>query len=140
MGEKIAFGICFPLMFCLVGGFFARSGYQSIKTKREKKQRCLSQTYGKIVSISSMKTGKKRSYFPTYEYNVNGKVITIEMKMGTTHCQYRRGDSVKIFYDSHEPQYSYIENYKEDTVTSIGCIVLGSLAIISGLFVGFIVW
>lgn len=67
-------------------------------------------------------------------------MITVDMKMGTSHCQYKRGDSVKILYDSSNPQYSYIEGYKEDIVASIGCVVLGTIAILSGLFVGFVVW
>ena len=55
------------------------------KTKRDKKRRCLSQTYGKIVSISSMKIQRHRAYFPTYEYVVGDEVIRIEINFGTTY-------------------------------------------------------
>ena len=93
--EKFMFGIVFPLMFCSIGGIFARQGYSYFKTKRDKKRRCLSQTYGKIVSISSMKTQRRRAY---------------------------------------------IDGYKEDTVSSVACLILGSIAVLCGLFVGLVVW
>lgn len=140
LSDIIMFGIVFPLMFCLIGGFFARNGYGHFKTKRDKKHRCLSQTWGKIVNISSMKTGKHRSYFPTYEYVVDSEVISVEIKMGTTYKQYKIGDQVKIWYDANSPHYSYIDGYKEDTFASIGCLVLGSIAVLCGLFVGYMVW
>ena len=138
--NKMMFGIGFPLMFCLVGGFFAKSGYVHFRTKRNKKLRCLSQTWGKIVNISHMKTGKHRSYFPTYEYVVGNEVISIDIDIGTTYCQYKIGDQVKIWYDASAPRYSYIDGYKEDAIASIGCLILGSIAVLSGLFVGFVVW
>ncbi len=140
--QRIMFGIVFPLMFCSIGGFFAKQGYLYFKTKRDKKRRCLSQTYGKIVSISSMTTGKRgrRSYFPTYEYMVGDEIIRVEINFGTTYSQYTRGDQVKIWYDENNPQYSYIDGYKEDTISSVGCLILGSIAVLCGLFVGFVAW
>lgn len=67
--EKFIFGIVFPLMFCLIGGMFAKKGYNHLKTKADKKVRCLSQTWGKIVDIDSMSMTtsfgkKKESLFP----------------------------------------------------------------------------
>ena len=140
--DKFMFGIIFPLMFGLIGGFFAKRGYSHLKTKRDKKKRCLSATYGKIVSISSMRTGNRgrRSYFPTYEYMVGDEIINVEIKFGTTRCQYKRGDQVKIYYDKNNPKYSYIDGYKEDTVSSVACLILGSITVLCGLFVGFFVW
>ena len=32
--QRIMFGIVFPLMFCSIGGFFARQGYLYFKTKK----------------------------------------------------------------------------------------------------------
>ncbi len=138
--EKFMFGIVFPLMFCLVGVFFARKGYVHFQTKGDKKLRCLSQTWGKIVNISQMKTGRHRCYFPTYEYVVGNEVISVEIDFGTTYCQYKIGEQVKIWYDASFPSYSYIDGYKEDTFASIGCLILGSIAVFCGLFVGFAVW
>lgn len=140
--DKFMFGIIFPLMFCLIGGFFARNGFVHFKTKRDKKSRCLSQTSGKIINISSMTTGKqgRRSYFPTYEYVVDNEIIDVEIKFGTTYCQYKVGEQVKIWYDKNNPKYSYIDGYKEDTIASIGSLILGSIAVICGLFVGFVAW
>ena len=138
--DKVKFGIFFPLMFCSIGSIFARQGYSYFKTKRDKKRRCLSQTYGKIVSISSMKMQRRRAYFPTYEYVVGDEVIRVEINFGTTYCPYKRGDQVKIWYDKNYPKYSYIDGYKEDTVSSVGCLILGSIAVLCGLFVGFAVW
>ena len=138
--EKFMFGIIFPLMFCLIGGIFARQGYFYFKSKRDKKRRCLSQTYGKIVSISSMNTQRRRAYFLTYEYVVDNEVIRIEINFGTTHCQYKSGDQVKIWYDKNYSKYSYIDGYKEDIVSSLACLILGSVAVLCGLFVGIAVW
>lgn len=139
--EKILiFGICFPLLFCGVGGFFARNGYIHFKEKIDKKRRCLTQTMGKIVDISSMTTTvnhKRRiSYFPTYEYVVNNEIIRIEVKMGTSRCQYKIGDEVQIWYDAVSSHYSYIDSYKEDSIAAIVCLVLGSFAVLGGLYVG----
>lgn len=41
LSDRLVFGIVFPLMFCLVGGLFAKKGYNQLKTKRDKKVRCL---------------------------------------------------------------------------------------------------
>ena len=115
-------------------------GKDIFKSKRDKKRRCLSQTYGKIVSISSMNTQRRRAYFPTYEYVVDNEVIRIEINFGTTHCQYKSGDQVKIWYDKNYSKYSYIDGYKEDIVSSLACLILGSIAVLCGMFVGIAVW
>lgn len=138
--QKIMFGLLFPLLFCGVGFFFAKKGFSYYKTKIDKKRKCLSYTTGKIVDIESMRVDKRRTYFPTYEYVVGDKTIRVETKFGTTYCQYRRGDKVKIFYDENNPEFSYIDGYKQDNVTAIGAIMMGSMAILSGLFVLFFVW
>ena len=138
--DMVMFGIVFPLMFCLAGGLFARKGFIHLKTKRDKKRRCLMQTYGKILNISSIKMNKGRSYFPTYEYEVGTEVIRVEIDLGTRHCQYRIGDRVKIWYDTNSPSYSYIEGYKEDTFAAVGGLILGSIAVLCGLFVGIVMW
>ena len=83
--QKIIFGIFFPLMFCSIGSFFARKGYVYIKTKRDKKRKCLSQTYGEIISISAMRMNRRSAYFPTYEYVVGDEVIRVEIDFGTTY-------------------------------------------------------
>lgn len=143
--DKFMFGIVFPLMFCLIGGLFAKKGYNHLKTKRDKKVRCLSQTWGKIVDIDSMSMTtssgrRKRCYFPTYEYAVQNEVIRVEYAMGTTRCQFKIGDQVKVWYAHNSPNYSYIEGYKEDSAASIGGLIMGSIAILCGLFVGLFVW
>lgn len=84
---------------------------------------------GKIVSIHSMRMQRRQAYFPTYEYVVNGEVISVEIHFGTTVRQYQRGDQVKIWYDPNDPKASYIDGYKEDTVSSVGCLILGSIAV-----------
>lgn len=143
--EKFMFGIVFPLMFCLIGGLFAKKGYNHLKTKADKKVRCLSQTWGKIVDIDSMSmrtsSGRRKSaYFPTYEYEVEDEVIRVKYSMGTTRRQFKIGDQVKVRYDHNSPNYSYIEGYKEDIVASVGSLIMGSIVILCGLFVGFFVW
>lgn len=50
-----------------------------------------------------MKTNHSRAYFPTYEYVINDEIIRVEMNWGTTYCQYKKGDQVKIWYDYHDP-------------------------------------
>jgi len=142
--DKMMFGICFPFMFCCIGGFFARRGYIHFKTKIDKKRRCLMQTMGTIVNISCMtNTANHRrriSYFPTYEYVVGDEVISVEMNMGTNYCQYEIGEQVLILYDTNSPRYSYINGYKEDSLAAIVCLTLGCIAILCGFFVGFVVW
>ena len=142
--DRLLFGIAFPLMFCLIGGFFAKKGYNHLKTKADKKVRCLSQTWGKIVDIDSMSmttsSGRRRAYFPTYEYAVEGEVFRVKYSMGTTRRQFKIGDQVKVRYDHNSPNYSYIEGYKEDIVASVGGLIMGSIAILCGLFVGLFVW
>lgn len=87
-----------------------------------------------------MKMQRRRAYFPTYEYVVGDEVIRGEINFGTTYCQYKRGDQVKIWYDKNNPQYSYIDGYKEDNASSAGCLILGSITVVCGLFVGLAVW
>ena len=83
---------------------------------------------------------RRRAYFPTYEYVVGSEVIRVEINFGTTRCQYKRGDQVKIWYDRNDPKYSYIDGYKEDTVSSVACLILGSITVLCGLFVGVVAW
>ena len=103
LSDRLLFGIVFPLMFCLIGGLFAKKGYNHLKAKADKKGRCLSQTWGKIVDIDSMSMGtssgrRKSAYFPTYEYAVEGEVIRVKYSMGTTRRQFKIGDQVKVRY------------------------------------------
>lgn len=140
LSEKIMIGTLFPLLFCGIGDFLLKKSIVYFKTKKDKKKRCLSYTYGKIVSISSMKTNHSRAYFPTYEYVVNDEIIRVEMNGGTTYCQYERGDQVKIWYDYHDPKYSYIDGYKQDSTAAVGGMVMGSMTLLSGLLILFFVW
>lgn len=140
LSQKIIFGIVFPLMFCSIGSFFARKGYVHFKTKRNKKLKCLSQTYGKIISVSAMRINRSSAYFPTYEYVVGDEVIRVDTNFGTTNRQYKRGDQVKIWYDENQPNYSYIDGYKEDTIAAVASLVAGVIVVLSGLFVGGFVW
>ena len=82
LSEKIMIGTLFPLLFCGIGDFLLKKSIIYFKTKKDKKKRCLSYTYGKIVNISSMKTNHSRAYFPTYEYVVNDEIIRVEMNWG----------------------------------------------------------
>ncbi len=140
--EKIMVGIVLPLLFCLIGSFFANQGYCYFKIKRDKKRRCVQKTYGKVVNVSSMSASKnlRRTYFPTYEYVVGKEVIKVEINFGTTYCQYKSGDKVKIWYDKSNPEYSYIDGYKEDNISSIVCLILGSITVLCGLIAAFLVW
>ena len=146
ISDKIIMGIIFPLFFCSIGyGIFARKGYNLLKTKRKKKLKCLSQTSGHIVGINSMPIkrssgGYSRCYFPIYEYEVDGEIIRAEYDAGTSHRQFKVGDTVKIWYDSGSPTFSYIDGYREDMAASIGSFVAGWLCVLIGLFVGISVW
>lgn len=145
LSDRLLFGIAFPLMFCLVGGLFAKKGFSHLKTKADKKVKCLSQTWGKVVDIDSMSMTtssgrRKRCYFPIYEYVVENEAIRVKYSMGTSRCQFKIGDQVKVRYDHKMPSHSYIEGYKEDISASIGGLIMGSIAVLCGLFVGLFVW
>ena len=146
ISAKIIMGILYPLFFCLIGyGIFARKGYGLLKIKREKKLKCLAQTWGHIVGINSMPIKKSsggytRCYFPIYEYEVNNEVIRAEYDAGTARCQFKVGDKVKIWYDSESPNFSYIEGYKEDMPAAVGSLIAGWICVFIGLFVGVFVW
>ena len=144
--DKIMYGTIFPLICCLIGYFvFARKGFIHLKTKKDRKRRCLSQTIGTIVHIGSMRVkrgsgGYGRCYFPEYEYVVNDEVISGKYKFGTSRCQYRIGEQVNIYYDAKNPKYSYIDGYKEDIVSVLGSVIGGSIVISMGLFIGLFIW
>ncbi len=67
-------------------------------------------------------------------------MITVEINFGTSCCQYKSGDEVTIWYDKNNPEYSYIDGYKEDGVSSVVCFLLGSIAVFCGLLVIVLVW
>lgn len=128
-------------MFCSIGALFARKGYAYFKTKKDKKSKCLTQTEGKIVSVSAMRvSGRNSAYFYTYEYEVNYEMISIKTHFGTTRRQFREGDRVKIWYDKSNPKYGYIDSYKEDTVAAVASLFAGILVVFIGIFVGLFVW
>lgn len=135
------FGITYPFVFCLAGFLFARIGYRHFKTKKDKKHRCTAYTDGKIVDMSAMKTGRRSSCaFPTYEYIIGAEVIRIKYCLGTPNRPYKIGDSVKVWYDPNYPDYSYIDGYREDSVTAIASLIAGTITICIGLFVGCVIW
>ena len=140
LSQTIIYGMIFPLMFCSIGSLFARKGYVYFKAKKDKKHKCLTQTEGKIVSVSAMRINRRSAYFYTYEYEVNYEIITIETNFGTTYRQFREGDQVKIWYDKSNPKYSYIDGYKEDAVAAIASCIAGTMLVIIGLFVVMFVW
>lgn len=146
ISDKILVGILFPLFFCLIGyGIFVRKGNSLMKTKRDKKLKCRSQTWGHVVGIKSMSMKKSsggytRAYFPVYEYEVNGEVIRVEYDAGTAHSPFKVGDKVKILYDSEAPNFSYIEGYKQDMSVAIASLVAGWICVFIGLFIGVFVW
>ena len=57
----------------------------------------------------------------------------IQINFGTTYCQYKRGDQVKIWYDKNDSEFTYIDGYKEDMVSSVVCLILGSITVLCGL-------
>lgn len=96
LSQTIIYGIVFSLMFFSICSLFARQGYVHIKSKYDKKCRCLTYTKGKIVSVSAMRINRRSAYLYTYEYEVDYEIITIEINFGTTYRQFREGDLVKI--------------------------------------------
>lgn len=83
---------------------------------------------------------RNSAYFYIYEYEVNFEIISIKTDFGTTRRQFREGEQVNIWYDQSNPNYSYIEGYKEDTVAAIASLFAGILLVLIGLYVGFFVW
>ena len=140
LSQTIIYGMIFPLMFCSIGSLFARKGYVHIKSKYDKKRRCLTRTKGKIVSVSAMRMNRSSAYFYVYEYEVDYEIITIEMNFGTTNRQFKEGDQVKIWYDKSNPKNSYIDGYKEDTVAAVVSLIAGIIAVLIGVCVGMVVW
>ena len=67
-------------------------------------------------------------------------MFRVKYSMGTTRRQFKIGDQIKVRYDHNSPNYSYIEGYKEDSTAAIGGLIMGSIAVLCGLFIGVFVW
>ena len=85
----------------------------------------------KITSISG-NGGKRRTYYPIYQYNVDGTVYMKKSSNGSIFCRYQIGDEVKIKYNPKNPNRYYVKGKITNIVMSIIWIVLGVGMIIIG--------
>lgn len=141
MNDKIMFLVMFTGIFCLVGGIFIGIGYFLKKRQKTKEERCTSQVWGTIMEIVHHRSthNKGVSYFPVYEYNTGFEKVTVESHVGSSRLPYQVGNHVKVYYDPSNVRCSYIGGDKTNSFVSTVFIAMGSLFMVIGIVVGFIV-
>lgn len=85
--------------------------------------RCTQQVQATVIRNEK---GSEDTYFPVFEYEVDGMIYTQKSHSGRNPPKYQLGDKVTIHYDPTNPNGFYVE--KEDM------IVIGVMTSISGLF------
>lgn len=133
------FIIFFTGIFCLVGFVFVVVGWILRKNEQKKRACCVGQVWGKIIGFQSHYSSDGTTYSPIYEFTIGEETIVHHSHVSSSHISYYEGQNVKINYDPHDYQCSYIEGDKTQSRLSLFFIIFGSVFMLVGLIVGFIV-
>ena len=101
------------------------------------KVKCKEMVTGTVVDIYKITSingsgGKRRTYYPIYQYNVDGTMYVKKSSSGSIFCRYQIGDEVKIKYNPKNPNTYHVKGKITNIVMSIIWIMLGVGIIIIG--------
>lgn len=118
------------LVLCGLGAAFLLPGLIIGMISARRSRCCTAPVSGLVTDIRSRSTSHGYSFYPVYEYFVDGVRYT---KMGTYLSNHvpKVGSTVCVLYDPQNPKRSYIQGYDDKTLrilctvfSIIGCIPL----------------
>lgn len=119
------------IMLVIWGISFKYKSYHLMKKCKNKCRGILKEIDEIEIDHSNLLEGKlhtTKSYVPTYEYEVQGKIYKIK---GTNGSGFKIGDIVEINYNSENPEECYIEGYS--FILWIVLLIIGIIFLIVAL-------
>ena len=106
-------------LFLLFGIIFIISNLLIVNNQKEKKERCVSSTIGKVVNI--VQSSKGFYLHPVFEYTVNGETINSQSIYGSKERHFFIGQEIKIYYNplNHHDYFVVEEGDIVKTTTKI---------------------
>lgn len=107
-------GICVgvSILFWVISVIFLVIAKNSTNSLQEKKEKCVSETTATIIEIKKeeMRTSDGYSYtwYPVYEYIVDGQQMTIKSNIGNGETHFEKGQQVTLYYNPYNPEEIYV--------------------------------
>ena len=123
-----------------IGVIFIIVGIVAMHQGNSLKRRCTEQTIGTVVEniCHEDSTYTRPTYFPVIEYQAGDRTISQMSKSGEYPSKYKEGDQVEIYYNPNNVQEYIIKGDSTSNYVGIIALVLGSIALVVSLVVGFI--
>lgn len=110
------------LTLCGLGGVFWLPALIMFIIVRQKMITCTSETKALVTDIKARSTSDGISYYPVYEYDVDGVHYIGLSNTYLSTCFPKVGETVGIMYNPHNPKKSYILGYDNKTLKMLSII------------------
>ena len=67
---------------------------------------------------------KEITYYPIYEYTVDGKIYKQQSRTGSSHCNFCIGQEVEIFYNPQRPQQFYTQSSSNSKMVAVVLFII----------------
>lgn len=136
--------IFLAVVLLLLGIIFTGVSIGVQRTSDRKHSDCTVHAYAKVVDIQKKRVGGKRigdmpvtSWFPVYEYQVNGEDYRKISTVGTSKPEVEIGQRVDLYYNPARPQDFYVGGSAAGQVAvifrAIGILLLAAGLMIAGI-------
>lgn len=124
------------LLIVFFGFVFFMVGIIGLIINKRKHDNCTEMVMGKVKNIVKQSRSENvDSYFPFFEYVVNGQTIVKESHYGTGKPRFEVGQEVVIYYNPEKIEDYYVENDKAPGTISFVFIGIGMLAFIIDIII-----
>ena len=102
-----------------------------------KRVMCKQEITGIVVNICKVTSfkgdgGKKRKFYPVFQYNVDGTSYIKKSTKGYVFYKYELGDNIKIKYNPKNPKQYYVKGNISNIIMSAIWIITGIMIILTG--------
>ena len=116
----------------IFGFIFFIVGCAMIINSFMKKNKCTENVEGKVIDISKKWTNDETTFYPIFEYTVNGNTYVQQLRVGSRPCKYHIGQNVELYFNPEKPEQFYDKN------SNISGIVGGMIFAIIGIIIIFV--
>ena len=94
-----------------------------------KRRKCTESVEGKVVDIArKWDNNGSTSFYPIFEYTVNGNTYVHQSQTGSRPCRYHIGQNIEIHFNPEKPEQFYDkESNITGTVFGIITIIIGAI-------------
>lgn len=126
------------------GALFTILGIIFLISVINEKRKCTAVTEGKVIDIKEevkyldedgkvdfsiggfkhITYRKEITYYPIYEYTVDGKIYKQQSRTGSSHCNFCIGQEVEIFYNPQRPQQFYTQSSSNSKMVAVVLFII----------------